>query len=351
MILTSVRVQSRGEEIELGRKNMRGSTGNSSLQNTQFLAGMESWSLQKRFLDQKKIFTTQLLCFPEEGKVLEVEEISSSSGQAQADVTFNVVTKTKADKSVRGLLFDTTAGNTGVRIGAAKLLLEKFGRPLLWLECRHHTAELVLKPAQILLFGDSNSPIIEDFSNFKKLWPYLEKNEITPLKPAHGKESELKKTTVEFVSGLLTNPNRKDQLPRSDYKELCKLTLHTLGADVPGGFSQIKPGADHKARFMSKVLYAQKMFLLKDLQVDEAKLQEDGVQIEGEFTDEYKQNLERFVKFCSLVYVPYFLSTSFGADAPLKDLNLFKLLNEYSLIDPVLAMTTLTALEDILLSY
>ena len=78
---------------------------------------------------------------------------------------------------------------------------------------------------------------------------------------------------------------------------------------------------------MSKVLYAQKMFLLKDLQVDEAKLQEDGVQIDGEFTDEYKQNLERFVKFCSLVYVPYFLSTSFEADAPLNDLNLFKLLN------------------------
>ena len=55
---------------------------------------------------------------------------------------------------------------------------------------------------------------------------------------------------------------------------------------------------------MSKVLYAQKMFLLKDLQVDEAKLQEDGVQIDGEFTDEYKQNLERFVKFCSHVYMP-----------------------------------------------
>ena len=114
------------------------------------------------------------------------------------------------------------------------------------------------------------------------------------------------------MSDLLTHPNRKDQLPRSDYKELCKLTLHTLGADVPGGFSWIKPGADHKARFMSKVLYAQKMFLLKDLQVDEAKLQEDGVQIDGEFTDEYKQNLERFVKFCSLVYVPYFLSIFYG---------------------------------------
>ena len=75
---------------------------------------------------------------------MEIEEIPSSSGQAHADAAFNVVRKTRADKSVRGLLFDTTAGNIGVRLGAAKLLLEKFGRPLLWLECRHHTAELVL---------------------------------------------------------------------------------------------------------------------------------------------------------------------------------------------------------------
>ena len=37
---------------------------------------------------------------------------------------------------------------------------------------------------------------------------------------------------------------------------LCKLNLHTLAADVPGGFSWIKPGADHKVRLMSKVLYA-----------------------------------------------------------------------------------------------
>lgn len=61
-----------------------------------------------------------------------------------------------------------------------------------------------------------------------------------------------------------------------------------------------KAGADHKARFMSKVIYGAKMFLLKDLEFYETKLVEEDVEIDLKFASEYKENLERFIKFCSL---------------------------------------------------
>lgn len=177
-----------------------------------------------------------------EGKVMEVEEITSSSGQVQADAIFHVVEACGARDHVRALLFDTTNPNTGVRRGAASRLLCKFGRPLLWLECRHHTGELIIKPVWIFLFGDSQSPNIQDFVDFKKIWPYLKKDHVVTLSLVPGLEEDLKNKTVNFLQNLLTNPNRKQQLPRCDYEEVCKLTLLMLGAEVPGGFSWRRPG-------------------------------------------------------------------------------------------------------------
>ena len=44
----------------------------------------------------------------------------------------------------------------------------------------------------------------------------------------------------------------------------------------------------------------------------------------------YKDALTNFVKFTSLVYVPYFMMTSIQADAPFNDLELFKILSTRS---------------------
>ena len=56
------------------------------------------------------------------------------------------------------------------------------------------------------------------------------------------------------------------------------------------------------------------MFLLQHLDMDDDKMEEDKVAMEIEFDEEYKDALTKFVKFTSLVYVPYFMMTSIGAD-------------------------------------
>ena len=221
--------------------------------------------------------------------------------------------------------------------------MKKIGRPLLWLECRHHTSELVLKSAWGVLFEDSNGPNNEEFAPFQSVWKYLDKSSFITLEILPGLESELREKTISFLKDLLSQPNKNQQLPRDDYEELAKLTLLVLGVtDIPGGFSWRKPGAHHKARFMAYVIYCIKMFLFHDMKIDSMKMEQDGIDLDLDMTEDYVEGLERMVKFSCLVYVPYFLSSSIGSSAPNNDLEFLKTLYKYMLIDPALANAALT---------
>ena len=50
-------------------------------------------------------------------------------------------------------------------------------------------------------------------------------------------EKRKREEVVKFLTMFLTSPNWKEQLPRSDYKEIADITLYILGGDVPGGFT------------------------------------------------------------------------------------------------------------------
>ena len=140
----------------------------------------------------------------------------------------------------------------------------------------------------------------------------------------------MKNTAIRFYQDILANKNRNGVLPRDDYKELAETSLILLGQKPPGGVSYKKPGASHKARFMANGIYANKMFLFqKDLGYDR----------------ETVTALQRFVQFNALIYTPYFLKSSVGADAPYNDLNLFISLFGYKKIDKSLAEVVLTVLQ------
>ena len=94
-----------------------------------------------------------------------------------------------------------------------------------------------------------------------------------------------------------------------------------------------KASAFHKARFMANVIYGSQMFLLQDSPVDAESATSRSVDLDFEFDAEYKSCLGRFIKFTSLIYVPYFLLSSVGADAPFRDLELFKNLVSFKGVD------------------
>ena len=142
-----------------------------------------------------------------EGKMLEVEEIPDGTGRTQCDTTLAVLTACKATDSVKALLFDTTASNSGIRKGAATLLMKELKRVLMWFECRHHMAELFVKPVWIQLFGEETSPDWSDFGHFKKMFPFIKKEKVELMTIKPGLEQNSKEKTVELMTNLLKHPS------------------------------------------------------------------------------------------------------------------------------------------------
>lgn len=92
-------------------------------------------------------------------KLLGVPIISDSTGLSQKNAVVNLLSTWEVTDNVIGLVFDTTASNTGIHRGCATLLEQQLGRAVLWLACRHHFYELHIKHVWSAVIGDSNSPI------------------------------------------------------------------------------------------------------------------------------------------------------------------------------------------------
>jgi hypothetical protein len=74
-----------------------------------------------------------------------------------------------------GTCFNTTATNTG-RVQGTAVAVEKYlGDKLLYLACRHHVHELVLREVWEMLFGKDQRPTYTPFKNLQSTWAKLDK--------------------------------------------------------------------------------------------------------------------------------------------------------------------------------
>lgn len=78
-------------------------------------------------------------------QLLDVPEISSGSGECQAAAAFAAIEKWGLTKKVKSLCCDTTVSNTGRFKGACILLEQMLGCNILYLPCRYHIFEIILK--------------------------------------------------------------------------------------------------------------------------------------------------------------------------------------------------------------
>ena len=78
-------------------------------------------------------------------------------------------------EQVRGLVFDTTASNTGINTGACTLIEKALGRELVWVACRHHIMEVVLSTVFKAVMGDTTGPCVEVFKRFQSQWDVINK--------------------------------------------------------------------------------------------------------------------------------------------------------------------------------
>jgi hypothetical protein len=264
-----------------------------------------------------------------EGKLLGVPALLNSKGQTQADATHDLLEAWDLLDNVVALVFDTTASNSGVHKGAAKLIEERLGRKLLYLACRHHILELVVGAVWKLLFGEILTPDNKLFAYFKAAWSDIDKQ--LPLNILKINNPWLLERRDHVVSELMTLLECKESstFPRDDYRECAENALIILGQRPPRDIHFLKPGAIHQARWMACNVYAGKMFMFSRAMHYDA---------------DFIVKLERMNTFLALFHTPAWLKASIGSDAPVNDLQLVHDLIYFREIDQEVADVALEKL-------
>ena len=106
-----------------------------------------------------------------------------------------------SSKCFRFCIKYTTASNTGKDKGAMVRLIRLVKRALLFLACRHHISELLVKNPWEASFGKSPAPDVRMFVKFKEHWPEVDTSLVvrTVKIPSEEKKEEL----LNFVTSLL----------------------------------------------------------------------------------------------------------------------------------------------------
>ena len=132
-----------------------------------------------------------------------------------------------------GMVFDTIASNTGHKTAACNSIQRVLDTPLLWLACRHHIGEVVLRKVwDALRVKCSKSQKITIYQRFQDNWGHLTHDDPSAMFfPVI--EAELKQQAYDIVDLCRSLLNSK--FIRCDYKELAELTVLYLTGDFLDG--------------------------------------------------------------------------------------------------------------------
>jgi len=195
-------------------------------------------------------------------QIINVPQLERSTGKEQAAAVCSALQEWGLCDIVQALCFDTTASNTGRLNGACILIEQKLGKDLLYLPCRHHIYELILRSVfEIKIPEVTSSPAIPLFKNFRKEWYKLDINKynIGIEGQACGVALEnVKEDILNFVKSKL-----ETKQPRGDYREFLELIFIFIGGNLENKIKMHPPGAMHQARWMARAIYCLKIFLFR----------------------------------------------------------------------------------------
>ncbi|KAG0730554.1 hypothetical protein GWK47_028010 [Chionoecetes opilio] len=109
-------------------------------------------------------------------ELLGVPVSADGTGQAVAETVLKLVRESSLEGNIIGMAFDTTAANTGMVQGACIRIERALEKPLVWLACRHHILEVVLKDVFEACMGPSSGPNIALFKRLQNRWPIVDQS-------------------------------------------------------------------------------------------------------------------------------------------------------------------------------
>lgn len=268
-----------------------------------------------------------ILCHTEQGDVpLGMFIVKNHTSLENATQILNIIERYNLKERIVGLNCDTENLNTGQTNGVCAEIERQLKKPLLHLMCRHHVFELVLKSVFEAIFGPTTGPNVTTFNILKESWNRIKNGGFVyaPLSEEQMIDPEVSKLAEETIR--IIGPQAK--IVRNDYAELNNLVLKFLGSFNRTAFHV--PGATNNARWMSRAIYALKLYLFRN-QID----------LNPEFIDA----LERFCMFVSLIYIKFWNQSTNVTDAPVNDIEFLKEIEQYSQIDLEISNVALTTFQ------
>lgn len=262
------------------------------------------------------------------------------AGQIISNLTMDLLESWNCTQSIVNMTFDTTASNTGHLTAACVAIQMKLSRALLWSGCRHHIGEIILTHVfDDLSIEVSRSPNITLFQRFRSHYDMLPYNSSDrKLKPFDG--VTLTEPGKQFLEqsrlNVLKVAGEKLQVCRDDYEEFLQVCVIFLGSPNEEDYKFRRPGAIHKARWMAKLLYSIKMCLLE----------EHINQLPPGTISSHQQmkKLLEFVIFATHIYSAWWFTCPSSVDAPYNDLNFYKQLINYSIVNVKVSQSAMKAM-------
>lgn len=303
----------------------------SLFQNSKFEGAVLHWDgkLLPDLLKKDKVDRIAILvsCGGEE-QLIGVPGLENSKGNTQARAIFTEVNDWGLISRIEGMCFDTTSVNTGCWNGVCTFLEQLFDKELLYLACRHHILEIMLKSIFDCVMGSTTAPHPDIFNRFSKAWSAIDKGNFKTV--IDDPEVEFDENEAnEITSFLLQQLHTSHNLPRDDYKEFLQLSLVFLGCLHPDLLNFKSPGAIHHARWMAKGIYCLKMFIFKS---------------QFRMTDVEHDGIRRICVFIVKIYVKAWFKCTEATLAPNLDFEMMKSLISYKKIDEVIANAALSKL-------
>lgn len=277
--------------------------------------------LQREMVERLPVVVTN----GETERLLGVPKIQDSKGATQAVAVYEVLEDWGLHTAIKALCCDTTASNLGVRKGAATLLERRLKTKLLYLPCRHHIFELVLRSVFEKKMPGTVGPNVPIFGKFQNAWSSIDKKSYQ-IGIIDQTVKHLIKPDKIFEIGSFVRNVQTNLLPRDDYRELLQLTLIFLGLIPAHDIFFNIPGAFHHARWMAKAIYCLKMFIFRDAFITS--------------TNELNAIRDTCV-FIVLVYIQAWFTCPVPTRAPAHDLQFMKNLYNYRSIDEEISTVTL----------
>lgn len=265
-------------------------------------------------------------------QLLAVPKLSSGTGNSIATNVFEQLNQWQLLDKVQAACFDTTASNTGEYNGAAVLLEELLHRSLLFLPCRHHIYELVLKDVfiQKVLGSKTVGPDIPLIGRFRNEWNDFEQSFFNYGITDSIVKKHIPQKKAEEIKNFCLHLMTKD-ICRDDYREFLELTVMFLGFKLPSGDKFRPLGPSHHARWMAKAIYAMKIFMFRDQFV---------------LSESELNGIRDVCIFLVLLYVKAWFTCNSGVDAPNNDLQFVKSAIQYSKIDSEISNIVITKMSN-----